>query len=136
MNTNFEIKGDIAIIKINKEIYPKEVLIQAAYIKLEKYYILIDTDENYFIVSLKYKEKNQTNNLESSVYEFFDELIESQSYIDQIERTSKIREIILERALLGQTLDDEIIESLNSNQKNIENENLDTFPEEKTNFRN
>lgn len=136
MNTNFEIKGDVVIIKINKEIYPKEVLIQAAYVKLEKYYILIDTDENYFIVSLKYKEKNPQNNLETSVYEFFDELIESQSYLDQIERTSKIREIILERALLGQTLDDEIIESLNSSQKNIEEENLDIFPEEKTNFRN
>lgn len=118
MNTNFEINDNVATIKINKEIYPKKVLIQAAYVKLEKYYILIDQDENYFIINLRFKDKAKIE--ENSVFEFFDELIESQSYLDQIERTAKIREIILERALLGQTLDDETIESLNEDLSNIE----------------
>jgi len=104
MNSNFEIKDNIAIIKINKEIYPKEVLIQASYIQLEKYYILIDKDKDYFIVSLKFKEENENNDLEKAVFEFFDELIEAQSYLNQIQRTSKIREVILEQALLGQTV--------------------------------
>jgi His-Xaa-Ser system protein HxsD len=112
MKSNFKIKDNTAIIKINKNIYPKEVLIQATYVKLDKFYFLIDEDENYYIVSMKYKEKNEKNNLEKAVFEFFDELIESQSYLDQLKRTSKIREIILERALLGQTLDDETLDSL------------------------
>jgi len=107
MNSNFEIKDNVATIKINKEIYPKEVLIQASYIQLEKYYILIDQDKDYFIVSLKFKEENENNDLEKAVFEFFDELIEAQSYLDQIKRTSKIREVILEQALLGQTLRNE-----------------------------
>ncbi len=113
MKTNFEIKDNIALIKINKNIYPKEVIIQATYVKLDEYYFLIDEDNDYFIITMKYKETENKNISESSIYGFFDELIESMSYIDQLKRTSKIREIILERALLGQTLDDETIESLN-----------------------
>lgn len=113
MKTKFEIKDDCAIIRINKNIYPKEVLIQASYVKLEDFYLLLDEDENYFIVSMKFKDEGiGKNNLELAVYEFFDELIESQSYLDQLKRTSKIREIILEKALLGQTLDDDTIADL------------------------
>ena len=100
----------LQLLKSIKKIYPKEVLIQAAYIKIEKYYILIDKDENYFIVTLKKKDESELK--EDSVYEFFDEIIESQSYLDQLERTSKLREIILEKALLSQTVDDEIIKEL------------------------
>lgn len=105
MKTKFEIKDNIATIKINKNIYPKEVLIQASYVKLDEFYFLLDENENYFIVNLKYKERKKTNDLEKAVYEFFDELIESQSYLDQLQRTSKIREIILEKALIRQTVD-------------------------------
>lgn len=113
MKTNFEINDGTVTIKINKDIYPKEVLIQASYVKLENFFFFLDQDQDYFIVNMKFKEKKGTNTeLETAVYEFFDELIESQSYLDQLKRTSKIREIILEKALLGQTLDDETIEDL------------------------
>ncbi|MDA3856066.1 MAG: His-Xaa-Ser system protein HxsD [Candidatus Woesearchaeota archaeon] len=113
MKTHFEINVWAAIIRINKEIYPKEVLIQASYVKLSDFFFFLDQEEDYFIVNMKFKEKEGTKaELETAVYEFFDELIESQSYLDQLKRTSKIREIILEKALLGQTLDDETIEDL------------------------
>jgi His-Xaa-Ser system protein HxsD len=112
MKHNFEIIDNAAVIKINKEIYTKEVIIQATYVKLEEAYFLIDQKEEYFLINIKLKDNTKLD-LKDTVYSFFDELIESQSYIDQLKRTSKIREIILERALLGQTLDDETIESLN-----------------------
>lgn len=111
MKQSFEIVDNIASIKINKDIYTKEVIIQATYVKLENFYFLIDQKDDYFIVNMQCKENLKISQKE--VYDFFDELIESQSYIDQLKRTSKIREIILERALLGQTLDDDTIESLN-----------------------
>lgn len=112
MNTNFDIKDNVVIMKINKEIYSKEVVIQAAYVLLDEFYFFIDLDEKYFIVSMEFKEKTEEISLKDAVYRFFDELIESQSYLDQIKRVSKTRELMLERALLGQTLDDETIESL------------------------
>jgi len=100
MKTNYEINNNIATIKINKEIFSKEIIIQTTYILLEKFYFLIDSDKNYFIVEMKSKDKPIT---EKDVLKFFDEIIESQSYIDQLKRTSKIREIILEKALITQT---------------------------------
>lgn len=111
MKSNFEILSDEAILKINKNIYPKEVIIQTTYVKLENFYFLIDEEEGYFIISMKFKEKqnNTKENLERAVYEFFDELIESQSYIDQLKRTTDLRQIILEKALLAQTLDSSIL---------------------------
>ena len=112
MKTSYEIKDNTATIKINKNIYTKEVLMQTTYVKLEEFYFLIDEKDNYYIISMKYKEESEQNNLEKAVYKFFDELIESQAYIDQLRRTSKTREIILERALIGQTIDDETLESL------------------------
>jgi His-Xaa-Ser system protein HxsD len=117
MKSNFEIKGDDAIIKINKNIYPKEVLTQATYVKLNDFYFLTDEEENYYVITMRYKEKNEKNNLTQAVYEFLDELIESQAYINQLTRTSKIRELILEKALLGQTLDDETIESISQEEE-------------------
>lgn len=108
MKTSFEMHGDEVILKINKNIYPKEVILQATYVKLDEFYFLIDEDENYFLVSIKYKE--ESGDLERAAYEFFDELIESASYLDQLKRTSELRQTILERALLTQSLDEEMFE--------------------------
>lgn len=112
MKSNFEILQSEALIRINKNIYPKEVIIQATYVKLENFYFLIDEEGEYFLISMKFKEKesNTKENLERAVYEFFDELIESQSYLDQLKRTTDLRQIILEKALLSQTLSTETLE--------------------------
>jgi len=136
MKSNFEILETEAILKINKNIYPKEVIIQATYVKLENFYFLIDEEEGYFVISMKFKEKetNTNENLQRAVYEFFDELIESQSYLDQLKRTSDLRQIILEKALLAQTLDSSILElgeretgdlGLGTGDKRIKKENVD-----------
>ena len=102
MNKNFDIENDEAIIKISKNIYEKKILLQAAYIKLENFYILIDDDEKNYLISIKYKDetKNNKDELEKAVYEFFDELIETSSYIEQLKNTEKVRTTLLESALL------------------------------------
>jgi len=80
--------------------YPKEVLVQACYVMLDECYFLIDEQKNNYIITLSLK--NKKNNLKEKALQFFDELIEAQSYIDQLKRTSEIRQIILEKALLPQ----------------------------------
>lgn len=109
MNKNFEIKNNEVLIKVNKNIYSKEVLVQASYVKLEDFYFLIDEKDGYYYVSMRYKEKEMNNeeNLEKAAYEFFDELIESASYIEQLKRTSDLRQTILEKALLEQSFERE-----------------------------
>lgn len=133
MKQNFQIKDNLLILKINKEIYPKEVIIQTTYVLLENYYFLIDKDEKYYFVYIKLKTKENNDAkpglhinpikklLEKAAYEFFDELIESQSYLDQLKRTSKTREIILEKALLNQTIDKETIRKAKQQQNKKQN---------------
>lgn len=119
MKSSFEITSDEVTIKINKNIYPKEVIIQATYVKLENFYFLIDEDKDYFLVSMKFKDKtnNNSENLTKAVYEFFDELIESQSYLDQLKRTTELRQIILEKALLSQSIDTSLLDNNEENLK-------------------
>lgn len=106
MKNNFEIEEDEAIIKINKNIYPKEILIQTTYVMLEDFYFLLDEDDKNYIIYMSYKDDFEgEKDLKKAVYNFFDELIESQSYIDQLKRTSDIRQTILEKALLAQSLE-------------------------------
>jgi His-Xaa-Ser system protein HxsD len=104
MKKKISIEDNELIIKINKNIYNKEILIHTSYIMLEKNYILIDENENNFIIYISYKneKENTKEKLEQLAYEFFDELIESSAYLDQLKRTSKTREIILEKALISQ----------------------------------
>ena len=102
MQQHFTIHDDKLVLTLNKEIYPKEVIIQATYVKLENYYFLIDADETYFYVYIKPKQSLSEEEMERAAYEFFEELVESQSYLDQLKRTKEIRQTILERALLTQ----------------------------------
>ncbi len=104
MQDNFTIKNNEAIVKINKNIYDKQVLLQACYVKLDDAYFLVDEDETNYIISIKLKKEGD---LKQAIYDFFDELIESASYIDQLKRTSQIRQTILEKALLHQSLQED-----------------------------
>ncbi len=108
MKNNYRVDGNEIIIRVNKNIYPKEVIIQTTYVMLEDFYFLIDEDDSNYVVYMKQKkDSNLKGSFEDFVYSFFDELVESQSYLDQLKRTSAIRQTILEKALLSQTLDDD-----------------------------
>lgn len=100
MEKNFSVEDNVATIKLNKEIYSKEVITQTSYVMLDDLYFLIDVEDNYFVVYIK--PKKESENIENFINSFFDELVESQAYIDQLKRTSEIRQTILERALLTQ----------------------------------
>ena len=100
MTKNFNIVDNVATIKVNKKIYNKDVIMQTTYVLIEKYYFFVDLDEKNFIIEIRPKEEKTIE--EKDVLIFLDELIESSSYIDQLKRTSKTREIILEKALLSQ----------------------------------
>jgi His-Xaa-Ser system protein HxsD len=106
---NFELNSNknYARIKISKEIYDKEVIIHATYVLLDKYYFLVDVDnkENNFIIHMWAKKENSLS--KKDVLSFFDELIETNSYLKQLENTKDLREILLERALLTQKIDEE-----------------------------
>ena len=102
MQKNFKIENREANISINKNIYEKNTLLHATYVKLEKFYFLVDEDEKNYIISMRKKEGNIE---EKDVLEFFDELIESAAYLEQLKKTSSIRQTILEKALIPYSIE-------------------------------
>ena len=102
-----EIKDNSAIISVNPKIYPLAVIYSASYVFLDRAYILLDgSPEKEILVKLKPKEGNDPEKLAD---EFFNELINYADYSVRAEQTKKIRETILQRALI--TNDPSILDS-------------------------
>lgn len=98
MGENMRVEDDSAILSINPKLYSLETVYSAAYVFLDRAYILLDGDpKKEILVRLKPKEKEDLNKLGG---EFFNELINYADYQKRAEQTKKIREVLLQRALI------------------------------------
>lgn len=87
-------------LKVNVKVYPKDVVMNAAYVFLDKHYVLIDGDvSKEIVVEISPKEKGE--DLEKIGLEFFNELTNYADYFMQSEKNRGIRELILQRALFS-----------------------------------
>jgi His-Xaa-Ser system protein HxsD len=96
---NFEIdsKEKSVYVSVNPKIYPLEVIYSAAYMFLEKAYVIIDGDpESEIIVQMKAKGEED---LKRMALDFQNELVNYAVYVIQAARTSDIRKAIVEKAL-------------------------------------
>jgi len=85
----------------NSKLYPKEVLIKAAYSFIDKAYIHLDFVEEKYVVEITPKEKEEEVKKEQFDNEM---LVQSARYIIA-KKTLGIREIILGRALASTLID-------------------------------
>lgn len=101
------IENEVLILKISKDLYTKEMLLHTAYVLLEEYYFFLDVEKNYYVVEVRLKNSsgNIKEKLQQSEKHILDELIESAAYLKQLEKTSHVRELLLEKALLTQNSD-------------------------------
>ncbi|MFH1294914.1 MAG: His-Xaa-Ser system protein HxsD [Candidatus Aenigmatarchaeota archaeon] len=96
---NFEVdkKENSIFVSINPKIYPLEVIYSAAYMFIDRAYLVIDGDpETEIIVQLKAK---GDEDLEKMGFEFQNELVNYAVYVVQAARTSDIRKAIVQKAL-------------------------------------
>ena len=101
-NLEIDKKGGYLIVSINPKIYPLEVIYSAAYVFLDKAYLIIDGDpeEEIFV---QMKPKSSKENLERIGNEFNNELVNYSVYVVQAVRNQPLRKAIIERALLTNT---------------------------------
>lgn len=111
--SNLDIKGDCVVLSINPKVYPLEAVYSAAYVFLDRTYILLDGDpKREIFVELKPKEGGENEKeLETLGRDFNNELINYADYQKRAKETKKIREMLLQRALI--TNDPPIIDSSN-----------------------
>lgn len=97
---NFEIhkKERCVMVSINPKIYPPDVIFSAAYVFLDKAYLLIDGDPEEEIV-VELKPKDEKGSLETLGREFNNELLNYAAYKAQVEKNAAIRQMIIQRAL-------------------------------------
>ncbi len=88
-------------IEINTNIFSKDVVFATAYLFLEKYYIEINlskTNKEIIVVTIEPKDKQNYNENIANI--FNNELINYANYYEHSKKTSELRKIILQRALL------------------------------------
>lgn len=88
--------------KYAKELYSKEVIMKTAYAFTDDMYIHLQADEEYYLVSLMLKDMTEQDELYSR---FENELIAQETRLLVSERTKKIREMIVARALSSTLID-------------------------------
>lgn len=108
--SNITIKKDKVIVKINSKFYSLDIIYSAAYVFLDKAYILIDGDiKKEIIVELKPKAKRD---LETLGNEFNNELLNYATYKVFSEKNKDIRTMIVQRAII--TGDPKVLDNIES----------------------
>jgi len=100
---NIEInkEGNYILISINPKIYPMEIIYCAAYVFLDRAYVLIDgnPEEEVFV---ELKPKGDVD-LKTLGMEFNNELLNYEVYTIQAARTQQVRDALVERVFLTNT---------------------------------
>ncbi len=88
--------------KYSKELYDKEVLMKSAFAFTDECYIHLDANESYYVVELQPKDDKQ----EQALYQRFENELIAQSTRKLVsEKTKRIREMIVSRALASTIID-------------------------------
>lgn len=96
---NIRIENNVAVMSIKPEIYPIEVVQKAAYILMDKAFIVLGGDPKTEIL-VEIQKRSEQLNINDIIREFNEELLNYAVYKDQTEKNKIIREIILQRILL------------------------------------
>jgi His-Xaa-Ser system protein HxsD len=105
MQGNLEIhqKEGSVLVSVNPKIYPLDVVLSAGYLFTDKNYILIDGDPNEEII-VEIRPKDKKENLTKIGGDFNNELVNYANYAVQTIKNEKLRDAILKRVLLTNTV--------------------------------
>jgi His-Xaa-Ser system protein HxsD len=104
VNTELKIdeKNNLVVITVNPKLYALDVIYSAAYVFLDRCYVLLNGEPETNII-IELKPKNEEN-VEKLGREFMNELLNYSAYKTRAEKTKNIRETIIKKALLTNEL--------------------------------
>lgn len=114
------------IIRYPEDIYPKEVLIKAAYRFLDRAYIHVGKENNDFVVSITPKE----NETPLSSGEFDNEMLAQAARYVVATKTKNIREITIGRAMASTIIEENAVQEEPEDVTDIDNILKDWFENE------
>ncbi len=104
------------MIKFSCHFYSKTALIKAAYRFTDYVYIHLDTDGEYYYVTMENKECSDQRNYEK---EFMNQLLEQVNRELVIQQTKDIREILYARAMASTVIYDDTCESVDTEDDDV-----------------
>jgi len=117
---NSESVGNTITVTVNPKLYPLEAVYSAAYVFIDKAYIVLDGDpEKEILVNITPKFSSFAENIK---LDFNNELLNYAEYLTRAKETKKIRELFLQR-LMGtndsglknaEDIDDDFLDDLDS----------------------
>ena len=91
------------VYRFKKDLYPKEAIIKASYFFADNFFISLDSDEEYFLVTMDPKNDGIEQNVEK---EILNEVLAQTNRYYISTSTKNLREIIVGRALASTMIDD------------------------------
>ncbi len=98
INEHIKIKEGYAVISINPEIYSLPIIYSAAYVFLDKAYIVLDKENGKITAYLKPKENEDIRKL---AMDFYNELLNYAHYSQRVKENHEITKMIIQRALFS-----------------------------------
>ena len=117
-------KGVTMVVRINQEVYSKDIVLKTCFIFIEDYYFQIDIEDNYWVVIIESKDHDSHRDI---VNEFWNELLEQQCRTIVSSKTKNIRELILTRALYSSYIEQEELSDEDSDEDSDEEYELDSI---------
>ena len=98
-NIEIDEKGEYAFFSVNPKIYPISVVYAAAYVMIDRAFILLDGDPKKEI-NVEIRKKENHHKLKELIISFNEELLNYATYEVQSKKNKKIQELLLQRVLL------------------------------------
>lgn len=106
-NLEVDEKTGNVVISVNPKIYPMNTIFSAAYILVDKAWVLIDGDPNEEII-VQLRRKDSKINLEELGRSFNNELVNYSVYNVQVEKNAILRGMIVQKALETQSQESDV----------------------------
>lgn len=98
-NIEIDEKEGVALFSINPAIYSIDVIYAAAYVMIDRAFIILDGDPKKSI-KVEIRKKEGHHDLNKLIISFNEELLNYATYKNQSEKNKKMREMFLQRILL------------------------------------
>ncbi len=87
---------DTTVLRFNKDLYPKEAVMKAAYHFIDRCYLHVDVIDGAFIIQLTAKDDQDISNISN---EFENELLAQAVRYQVFSQTHVLREVLMARAM-------------------------------------
>lgn len=118
-------KGGFVTVFVNPKVYPLDVVYSAAYVFLDRAYVILDQGDGKTLVRMKPKGKEDLDKLGM---EFHNELVNYANYLKRMKDNSDVVRIIVQRALLS--ADSSLTNEMREGVKEAEEKEIETLIKE------